>query len=56
MQPLKIHFSDAELARIKTKVSAYEWHEMPEVALGGRSLGLRHRYGVFTRALRLLGR
>ncbi len=34
MQPMTIQFSDAELARIKTRVAAYEWHEMPEVAPG----------------------
>ncbi len=35
MQPMMIQFPDAELARIKARVAAYEWHEMPEVALGG---------------------
>jgi pimeloyl-ACP methyl ester carboxylesterase len=35
MHPMKIQFPDADLARIKAKVAAYEWHEMPEVAPGG---------------------
>ncbi len=56
IKPFRIDIPQATLDAIRTKVKAYEWHEMPRGAGIENSWGLWRQSRLHEIALRLLGK